>query len=120
MNKFFKYNAAVALSMLMLASCAEDKGNYEYSDKEIITISGIPEQIAVLANAENKAKEMLLNVKNETEKEGEKTLLECEQSAKLLVEKRISEAKQECSRLKEISDKKNKECAEIVLKKIFV
>ena len=53
MNKFFKYNAAVALSMLMLASCAEDKGNYEYSDKEIITISGIPEQISVLANAEN-------------------------------------------------------------------
>ena len=74
----------------------------------------------LLANAENKAKEMLLNVKNETEKEGEKTLLECEQSANLLVEKRISEAKQECSRLKEISDKKNKECAEIVLKKIFV
>ena len=32
MNKFFNYNAAVALSMLMLASCAEDKGNYEYSD----------------------------------------------------------------------------------------
>ena len=53
MNKFFNYNAAVALSMLMLASCAEDKGNYEYSDKEIITISGIPEQISVLANAEN-------------------------------------------------------------------
>lgn len=53
MNKIFKYHAAVALSMLMLASCAEDKGNYEYSDKEIITIADIPEQISVLANAEN-------------------------------------------------------------------
>ena len=53
MNKIFNYNAIIALFMLLLASCAEDKGNYEYSDKEIITISGIPEQISVLANAEN-------------------------------------------------------------------
>ena len=53
MNKVFNYNAIIALFMLLLASCAEDKGNYEYSDKEIITISGIPEQISVLANAEN-------------------------------------------------------------------
>ena len=53
MNKILNYNAIIALFMLVLASCAEDKGNYEYSDKEIITISGIPEQISVLANAEN-------------------------------------------------------------------
>lgn len=53
MKKIFNYKTAVALFMLLSASCAEDKGNYEYGEKEIITIEGIPEQISVLANAEN-------------------------------------------------------------------
>lgn len=53
MNKIINYNTIVALfTIFLLASCAEDKGNYVYGDKEIITIENIPEQIAVLANAE--------------------------------------------------------------------
>jgi len=53
MKKIFNYKAIVALFMLLSISCAEDKGNYEYGEKEIITIEGIPEQISVLSNAEN-------------------------------------------------------------------
>ena len=53
MNKTINYNVIVALfAMALLFSCAEDKGNYAYGDKEIITIENIPEQISVLANAE--------------------------------------------------------------------
>ena len=54
MNKILNYSNLIALfTVFLLTSCAEDKGNYEYADKEIITIDGIPEQISVLANAEN-------------------------------------------------------------------
>ncbi|MBQ8500728.1 MAG: hypothetical protein IJ494_00250 [Bacteroides sp.] len=54
MNRIFNYRLiAVVFSTLLWAACSEDKGNYVYGDKEIITIEGIPEQIAVLANAEN-------------------------------------------------------------------
>lgn len=54
MNKIFKFSAvAIVFSALLFTSCAEDKGNYVYGEKEIITIEGVPEQIAVLANAEN-------------------------------------------------------------------
>lgn len=53
MNKIMNYSMIVALfTLFLLTSCAEDKGNYTYGEKEIITIENIPEQIAVLANAE--------------------------------------------------------------------
>lgn len=51
--KFINNSTLVAVSALfLLGSCAEDKGNYTYGDKEIITIEGIQENIDVLANAE--------------------------------------------------------------------
>lgn len=54
MNKFFMYKTiAIFFAVLLFTSCLEDKGNYTYGNQEIITIEGIPEQIAVLANAEN-------------------------------------------------------------------
>lgn len=37
---------------LAFASCSEDKGNYTYSDENIITIENIPALTSVLANAE--------------------------------------------------------------------
>lgn len=33
-------------------SCAEDKGNYTYEDKAVITIDSISSMLSVLANAE--------------------------------------------------------------------
>ena len=73
----------------------------------------------LLAQAESKAKEMLLNAKKTAETEGDKTLKECNDAAKALIDKKISEAQTECARLKESSSKKSKECADIVIKKIF-
>lgn len=37
---------------LLLVACADDKGNYSYQDKAIITIEGISQTISVLAGAE--------------------------------------------------------------------
>ena len=37
---------------MSLASCSDDKGNYTYSDANIITIENIPALTSVLANAE--------------------------------------------------------------------
>ena len=41
------------LAASLLAACTEDKGNYSYSEKTIITIEGIPDEISVLAHAEH-------------------------------------------------------------------
>lgn len=37
---------------ISFTSCSKDKGNYTYSDKNIITIENIPALTSVLANAE--------------------------------------------------------------------
>ena len=49
----FKLMPVVGLCAAMsLASCSDDKGNYTYSDANIITIENIPALTSVLANAE--------------------------------------------------------------------
>lgn len=40
------------LGCLFVVACADDKGNYTYEDKAVITIDGISQMVAVLANAE--------------------------------------------------------------------
>lgn len=42
----------ILCSFLLVAACAEDKGNYTYGDKAVITIDGIASRIDVLAGAE--------------------------------------------------------------------
>lgn len=37
---------------LLVTACADDKGNYTYEDKAVITIDGISQRVAVLAGAE--------------------------------------------------------------------
>ena len=37
---------------LLAIACAEDKGNYTYEDKAVITIDSISSMLSVLANAE--------------------------------------------------------------------
>lgn len=52
-NTILKLMPAAGLcAALALASCAEDKGNYTYSEENVITIENIPTLTAVLANAE--------------------------------------------------------------------
>lgn len=52
-NTIFKLMPTAALcAALALASCAEDKGNYTYSEENTITIDNIPTLTSVLANAE--------------------------------------------------------------------
>ena len=48
MNKFLKLSqyAGICFSMFLF-SCSEDKGNYDYTEKQVITIDGIPESISV-------------------------------------------------------------------------
>ena len=41
-----------ALAVLLLTSCIEDKGNYEYNELPEITISGLPAYVQVLGNVE--------------------------------------------------------------------
>ncbi len=52
-DTIFKLIPAAGLcAALALASCAEDKGNYTYSEENTITIDNIPTLTSVLANAE--------------------------------------------------------------------
>lgn len=44
--------AAVAGLMLALSACSDDKGNYSYTDKQVITIEGIPTETALLSGSE--------------------------------------------------------------------
>lgn len=52
MNKIMKYTHIIGLlSILLLFSCLDDKGNYTYGEKDIITID-MPTTLSVVANAE--------------------------------------------------------------------
>lgn len=52
-NKILKLMPVAGLcAAIALSSCSEDKGNYTYSDENIITIDNIPSLTSVLANAE--------------------------------------------------------------------
>lgn len=52
MNKIMKHTHIIGLlSLLLFVSCLDDKGNYTYGEKDIITID-MPTTLSVLANAE--------------------------------------------------------------------
>ena len=52
-NTILKLMPAAGLcAALALVSCAEDQGNYTYSEENVITIENIPTLTSVLANAE--------------------------------------------------------------------
>ena len=53
LNKFVKVLPLVGVcATAFLTSCADDEGNYDYTEKQVITIEGIPESIAVLAGTD--------------------------------------------------------------------
>ena len=52
MNKIMKHTHIIGLlSLLLFVSCLDDKGNYTYGEKDIITID-MPTTLSVVANAE--------------------------------------------------------------------
>ncbi len=53
MKKIIRYAQSFLLcSMLFLYACSDDEGNYTYSDKQVIEITGVPFETSLLSGAE--------------------------------------------------------------------